>query len=168
MIAVVVLALGGMFKAVSPGDTATALRGAGLPGWPVLVRAGGVFEIAVAVFALATGNRAAAALVLVSYLAFTGFVAVALKRELPISSCGCFGKADTPPSILHLVVNLAAAAAALAVMIDPGVAIADVVAVQPLGGAPFLVLVATGVSLTFLTLTRLPRLLVTVRAMSAS
>lgn len=163
-IAVALLALGGAFKAASPADTATALRGVGLPGWPLLVRLGGVLEMAVAVVALATGGRAAAALVAISYLGFAGFVAVALARGVPIATCGCFGKADTPPSVVHLVINLGAAAAALAVVVDPGVALADVVADQPLEGVPYLLLVATGVYLTFVALTRLPRLLVTIRA----
>ena len=163
-IAVVLLALGGAFKAASPGDTAKALRGLGLPGWPLLVRLGGVLEIAVGVVALLTGDRVAAALVMVSYLGFAAFVAVALARGVPIATCGCFGKADTPPSVVHLVINLGAAVAALAVVVDPGVALDDVVADQPLVGVPYVLLVAIGVYLAFTALTRLPRLLVTVRA----
>lgn len=164
MIASVLLALGGAFKAASPGDTANALRGVGLPGSPLLVRFGGGLEVAIALAAIATGGRLAAGLVVISYLGFTAFVAVALARGVPIATCGCFGKADTPPSAVHLAVNLGAAAAAIAVVIDPGVALADVVADQPLAGVPFLVLVGTGVYLTYMALTALPRLLVAVRA----
>ena len=163
-IAVVLLAVGGAFKAASPADTAKALRGVGLPGWPLLVRLGGVLEIAVAAAALVTGGRVGASLVAVSYLGFAAFVGAALARGVPIATCGCFGKADTPPSVVHLVVNLAAAATAIAVVVDPGVALADVVADQPLAGAPYLILTATGVYLTFLALTRLPQVLLAARA----
>jgi hypothetical protein len=155
--AAALLVLGGAMKAAAPSDTASALRGMGLPGAKVLVRVGGAAEAVIGVLALARGDRVAAALVALSYLAFAGFVTVALLQHAPIATCGCFGKADTPPSLVHLGLNVVAAAAAVAVVVDPGVSVSAVLADQPLGGIPFLVLVVTGVLLSFLALTLLPR-----------
>jgi hypothetical protein len=153
------LALGGASKAVQPADTVGALRGLGLPNSGVLVRAGGVAELVIGVGALVTGARPFAVLVAISYAAFAAFVALALRRGAPIGSCGCFGRAETPPSRTHVVVNVAAALVAAAVAVDPFGGVGDVVADQPLLGLPFLLLVAVGVYLVFLALTLLPRTL---------
>lgn len=158
-IAAALLALGGAAKAVQPSDTAHALRTLGIPGAPLLVRAGGVAELVIGVGALVYGLRPFAVLVAVSYAGFAAFVALALRRGEPISSCGCFGKADTPPSLTHVIVNVAAALVAVGVAVDPVGGIADIVGDQPLVGTPFLVLLAVGVYLTFLVLTLLPRTL---------
>ena len=162
-IAAALLALGGAAKAAQPSDTAHALGMLGLPGSRLFVRAGGVAELVIGVGALVYGLRIFAVLVAVSYAVFAGFVALALRRGAPISSCGCFGKADTPPSIVHLVVNISAALVAVGLAADPVGGITDVVADQPLLGVPFLLLVAVGVYLTFLVLTLLPRTLATLR-----
>lgn len=163
VIAATLLVLGGVLKALRPGDTATALRGVGIPTGATLVRAGGALEAAIGLWALATGDRGAAILVALSYLAFTGFVLVALRRDSPIASCGCFGREDTPPSWVHVGVNLVAVAAATIVAIDPGAGLPDLVGDQPLAGVPFLLLTATGVLHAFLALTLLPRTLALVR-----
>jgi hypothetical protein len=160
-IAAALLALGGAAKAVQPSDTAGALHTLGLPGSTFLVRAGGIVELVIGIGALVYGSRTFAVLVAVSFAGFAAFVALALRRGAPISSCGCFGKADTPPSVTHIVLNGAAALAAIGVAIDPVAGITDVMADQPLVGLPFLLLVAVGVYLTFLALTLLPRTLAT-------
>jgi hypothetical protein len=163
-IAAALLAIGGVLKACSPADTANALRAARLPGRPALVRLGGGAEAAVGVTALALGNRVTAVLVAISYLLFALFVVVALRRGTPIASCGCFGKLDTPPSRLHLGIDAAALVAALAVAADPGVGLVDVLHRQPLAGAPYLLLVGTGVGLALAALSSLPQTLGLVRA----
>jgi hypothetical protein len=163
MIAAALLLLGGILKAARPGDTANALRGVGLPASALLVRLGGVAEVAVGVFAITTGGTLAAALVAASYLAFAAFVARAMRADAPIATCGCFGKEDTPPSAVHLGIDLAAVAAAIAVIAQPGVGLGDVVRDQPLGGAPYFLLVVIGVYVTFVALTALPRTLALVR-----
>ena len=53
-----------------------------------------------------------AALVALSYLCFFGIVAVARRRGGPLATCGCFGRPDTPPTALHLVIDLALAVTA--------------------------------------------------------
>lgn len=163
-IGAVLLALGGLLKLRAPSDTATALRNVGLPIGSWLVRTGALIEVAVGVYALVNGDRIAGGLVALSYLAFTVFVSVALLEHAPIATCGCFGKEDTPPSLVHIGCNLGFAAAALAVVVDPGVALVDVIRDQPLSGVPFVMLVTIGVGLTYLALTALPRTMALVRA----
>jgi hypothetical protein len=60
-------------------------------------------------------------------------------------------------------VNLGAAVAAVAVAIDPGDGLGDVIGDQPLAGVPFILLVVVGVYVAFLSLTLLPRTLALVR-----
>ena len=86
-----------------------------LPSAQWLVRAGGIAEAVVAVAALATGWWFLALLVAASYLAFALFVIGALRAGKPLSSCGCFGKVDTPPTMVHVVIDLAAVAIAVGV-----------------------------------------------------
>jgi hypothetical protein len=157
-IAATLLLVGGVLKARRPGDTAHALRALGLPSSIILVRAGGVLEALVGAVALAVGDRVTASLLALSYLGFALFVAQAMRRDAPISSCGCFGRVDTPPSRLHVVLNLAAAGVGTAVALQPGAGLPEVLHEQPLLGVPFLALVALGASLAFLSLGALPRL----------
>jgi hypothetical protein len=115
--AAVLLVAAGVPKVVDPMPLVRALRSAGLPAGRAVVRALAVGEVLVGAAALVAPGRATAALVCFAYLAFTGFVGLALARGGVLASCGCFGKADTPPTRSHLAVTavLAAAAAALAV-----------------------------------------------------
>jgi hypothetical protein len=158
-VAAALLGLGGASKAAEPADTARALGTLGLPSSRLLVRAGGAAELVIGVGALAFGNRLFAVLVGLSYLGFLAFVVLALARHAPLSSCGCFGKADTPPSAIHVTVNALAVVVAATVVVAPGAGLPDVVGEQPLLGVPFLLLVAVGVYLTFLSLTLLPKTL---------
>jgi hypothetical protein len=165
-IATVVLALGGALKALEPADTAHALTALGLPGGRVLVRIGGAFEAVLGVAALVTGNPIAAALVGVSYAAFAVVVVFALRSDRPISSCGCLGKVDTPPSWVHVGIDVVAVgvAAGAAVAGAAEIALPDVLADQPLLGVPFVVLVAVGVAQVLLALTALPKVMAAARA----
>ena len=88
---------------------------------------------------------------------------VALRRDAPIASCGCFGKVDTPPSVVHVVLDLLFAGVAAAAAFTGDVALPDVLRDQPLAGVPFLVLLAIGVYLVFLAFTALPKTMAAVR-----
>jgi hypothetical protein len=167
-IAAALLAVGGAVKAVRPGDTAHALAVVGLrlPSYlstRTLVRVGGLAEMIVGIGALVTGAPAFAALVAVSYVAFAGFVVAALRSGKPISSCGCFGKVDTPPSPVHVVLDLAFAGVAAAAAVVGSVALPDTVADQPLLGIPFILLLLIGLYLVFLAFTALPKTMGAVR-----
>ena len=171
-IASVLLAIGGALKALRPRDTANALVAVGVR-FPrvfparVAVRVGGVVEGVVGVAALLVGGPLLCALVAASYLVFAGFVVAALHSDAPISSCGCFGKVDTPPSVVHVVLDLAFAGVAAAAAFTGGVALPDVLADQPLLGIPFVMLLVIGCSLTFLAFSALPKTMAAVREAAA-
>lgn len=153
-----VLAGAGAAKVVKPGDTARALA---LFGWPVgfnVVRSGGAVEASVAVAALITAEPILAAAVALSYLAFAVWVAVAMARGVPLSSCGCFGVPDTPPTVTHVVFDVVAAATAAAAGIVVLPSLRDTLADQPWSGLPFVGLVGLATWMVFVVLTELPRI----------
>jgi methylamine utilization protein MauE len=158
-IAAALLALGGLMKAWRPHDTANALRGIGLPGSSLLVRVGGVIELVIGAAALIIGGTLSAVFVALSYSLFVAFVVVALRRDVPIATCGCFGKVDTPPSRVHVGINLVAVAAAVTVAVDPSAGLMQTIRLQPLAGVPYVLLVGLGVELVYVALTSLPRTL---------
>jgi hypothetical protein len=167
-IAAVVLALGGALKALEPADTAHALRALGIPGGRLAVRFGGAAETVLATAALVTAAPVLLGLVAASYVAFAVVVVIALRSGRPISSCGCFGRVDTPPSWVHVGVDAAAAGvtAAAAFASSTAIALPDVLGEQPMLGIPFLLLVAIGVAFVFLALTALPKTLAAMRAVA--
>jgi hypothetical protein len=158
-VAVVVLALAGAMKVVDAAPTQGALRQIGLPAQRGLVVTLGAAEIAVGVAALTLGTWWTAALVALGYATFTVFVGVALARRLPLASCGCFGRDDTPPSWFHVVLNVAFAATAVGVAASPFGSIDTVLGDQPAWGVPFVGYVALGVAATYLMLSLLPQTL---------
>ena len=107
-----VLVVAGGAKFVDPSGAVGALGALGVRVGPGLVRAGAVVEAAVGAWAVTAGGTVVAVLVGCSYVGFTAFVLVALVRGTPISSCGCLGRADTPPGIRHVVIDATAAAGA--------------------------------------------------------
>ena len=153
--AAAVVALAGGAKAARPADTARALRQLGWPGTPALVRLLGVAEVVVGVSAAATGARLPAALLAVSYAGFAVFVATALARGGAVSSCGCFGRPDTPPTRSHLAVVSSLALVCTAVAIRPSAGLAALH-----GARGLLVLAMAGLATWFavLSMTLLPRL----------
>jgi len=159
IVVAVLLAFAGAIKLSRPGPTTRALRAAGLPGSALFVRLLGLCEITVAVGALALGSPVAMALVAAFYLLFAGFILVALRRGAPISSCGCFGAQEAPPTLTHLVMNLAAAlvagVAALGAGGRSGLGVPD--GDGPLVLATFLFITAVAAWFSYVVLTLLPR-----------
>ena len=158
-IAASLLIVGGVAKVLRPGDTALALRLAGAPVSDATVRLGGALEAGLGAWALLAATRVPATFVATSYLAFFVFVAVASVRRLPIASCGCFGRLDTPPSPVHLVLDAAAAAVAIAVAFDPGDGLRRVIERQPGSGVPYVLLLIAGTAAALAALSVLPRAL---------
>lgn len=156
----VVLAVAGIAKIRDPRPTATAARAASLPASTSVVRALGVSEVAIAVGGAALGGPSAA-IVAVAYLALAA-VALLLVRRAPRTPCGCLGTSAAPATYLHVGVNLAAAAVAVAAAVSASLPLAAV-ADQPLGGAPFVVLVLCAARLVALALDALPDLRVAMR-----
>jgi hypothetical protein len=161
------LVVAGGPKVLRPHDTWRALRSVGVPVPTVAVRLGGAVEVAVGILAILQGGHTADALVAASYLGFTGFVVVALRKGGVLASCGCVGRPDTPPTATHAVVTtLFATAAGIGASGAPSGLLgwhpaSTATAVAVLG---FAVLV-TG--LAWLALAELPRLRAIVRSATA-
>ena len=156
-IAAVIVVIGGALKIGTPAATQSALRALSLPDNRFLVQLMGVGEVAVATAMLAFGGPIAAALLVVAYLLFAGFVIAAKRSSAGLASCGCFGSVDTPPSVVHVVVNLASAAVLGAAIFWPVDDLGSVVGEQPWLGVPFLGIVALGTWLVYVMITLLPQ-----------
>lgn len=118
LVASILLVVAGAPKAVDPVNTVGALRSVGLRTPATVIRLFGASEALLGIATLWTGARPLAALVSLSYTGFSAFLVVALRSGGAVSSCGCIGRSDTPPTRSHLTVTtvlaLAAAAAAMA------------------------------------------------------
>src|SRR3954452_17788639 len=113
LVAGVLLAVAGAPKALDPTNTVGALRSVGLRARPLTVRVFGAVETALGIGAIITGARPLVALVALSYAGFSGFLVVALRKGGMVSSCGCLGRADTPPTRSHLAVTVGLALTSL-------------------------------------------------------
>lgn len=100
------LAIAGIAKLADPGPAAGALRAAGLPHSRGAVRSLAALELGIGMAGLVVGGPVLAALAASVYIAFALFVAYALRNDLSISSCGCLGAADAPPTRVHVFVNI--------------------------------------------------------------
>jgi hypothetical protein len=161
LVAVVILGAAGAAKVARPANTARALGELGLRVPPGAVRAGALAELAVAAGALVGGGRPFAALVAASYAGFAAFVLGARRRGTPLSTCGCFGADDTPPTAAHAGFNVAAAAVAAVVALTGSGAggLAELVGLEGslLLRVAFVSSTAAAVWLSYLVLTALPR-----------
>lgn len=109
-VSLALLAASGLAKLLDPDPTRGAMEAARLPSSRSIARALGGLEVAAAVVGLAlAGVWLAPAATL--YAGFFLFTLVAVRRRLPIQSCGCFGRDDTPPTVLHVGFNLVSAGA---------------------------------------------------------
>lgn len=153
------LLISGGAKLVDPDPTSGALRAAGLRSSRWAVSALGLWEIAAGSMALGVGGAIGGAALFATYAAFAGFIVYALRSGLPIQSCGCFGRSDTPPSMSHVAVNLVAAGSGLWLVISGGGDLATTLTTQPLGGVPYVGLIAVGVYALYLLLAELPKTL---------
>lgn len=153
------LLLAGAQKVLDPVMTVGALRALGLPASPVLVRLGAAAEMALGALAVSIGGALLWGLVALSFVAFAAFVTVALRAGSMIGTCGCFGREDTPPHPLHVVVNVALAvvAATLAARVEgsPAAALSE----EPASGAMLIALAVVGVYLLYAMYVELPRAL---------
>lgn len=100
------LAVAGAPKVLHPVNTVGALRSIGLRVPGVVVRIFGAVESVLGAATVLTGSRALAALVALSYAGFSVFLVTALRAGGAVSSCGCVGRDDTPPTRSHLAVTL--------------------------------------------------------------
>jgi methylamine utilization protein MauE len=106
------LVAAGGSKIVRPEPTARALYAAGLRGRNLTGRAVGIVELAVGLSALTMPTVATESALAATYLAFAVFLGFLLLARPGTGSCGCAGTKDVPPSLLHVALNVVAAAAA--------------------------------------------------------
>lgn len=168
LVAVGLLVGAGVAKSARPGDTARALaelsrrgdrRGIPLGVLSPTVRVLAGLEAALGLAALAFPTRTLAGLVAGSYLAFAGFVLYARSQGGVLATCGCFGSPDTPPTVLHAVVDVGLGAGAIGVAVG-GLSgtVAGVLADQPFDGVPLVVASALTAGLAFAVMSPLARL----------
>ena len=155
-IALGLLGASGIMKLVDPEPTTGAMNVAHLPSSNLVSRLLGLFEIGLCLTGLAMAGISvlvAAAL----YLAFTIFTLVAVISRIPLQSCGCFGREDTPPTVIHVAFNLAATVALFVVYLQGGGPVDW--ALPPVELVLYLGFTAIGVYTTYLLMTRLPQVL---------
>jgi len=121
LVAAVLLLVAGAGKVRRPAATVGAIRSVGVRVRRSTVQALGAAEIGLAVAVLTIGGPVPTALVGLSYLGFTGFLVLALRRGGAVSSCGCLGRPDTPPTRTHAVVTTALGIAALVQSLRGGI-----------------------------------------------
>jgi hypothetical protein len=153
------LLVSGGAKLADPAPTSGALRVAGLVSGSGVVYTLAVAEIATGAISLLAGGAVAGWAIAVLYGGFGWFVAFALRRHIPISSCGCFGKVDTPPSVVHLFLNAAGMAGGVWAALSHSPSLISVLGGQPVAGLPYLAFLAAGTYAAYLLLTALPMLL---------
>jgi hypothetical protein len=153
----VLLGIGGAAKLWRPEGAVRAIQGLRLPAGRLAVRALAAAEVAIAIGAVVFGTWTTSLLVALSYLGFCGFIVLARADFGSISSCGCFGTADTRPTGTHLFVTVAAAAVALATIVQPVGPLFPALGRQPIDGLPFLVLTGCCVWFGYAALAILPR-----------
>lgn len=163
------LLVAGVAKTVTPNDTARALvllvpassaRGQLLNVTRQALRVGAALEAALGLWALLFPGMVTAALVAASYTLFVCVTYYARKHGGPLSSCGCFGRPDTPATGFHVVLNVVFASAAVTVAIrQPHVmTLVSVLESQPWNGVPLLFTSGVGVWLAYLALSPLAAL----------
>lgn len=155
-VALVLLGASGASKVLDPDPTIGAMAAARLPSSRLIARGLGLAEILAAATGIAIGGpwlTLATAL----YLGFFLFTLSAMTQQLPIQSCGCFGKEDTPPTWLHVVFNgVSVVALGYLVLID-GTAVPWAEPALEVG--LYLSFGLAGAYLAYLVLSQLPRTL---------
>jgi hypothetical protein len=163
------LVLAGVAKAVRPDDTTRALilllPGSNLPHpsfnfMRQAVRIAALLEAGLGMCALFFPRTVTAALVAGSYVLFACITAYARTHGGALSTCGCFGRPDTPATGLHVVLNVVfvATAAALAMQPPHYTALVSLLENQPWDGVPLLFASGVGVWLAYLALSPLAAL----------
>lgn len=107
--AALLLALAGLVKVRDPMPTAHVLATSGLPHRVWLVRFLGLFELLIGIGSLGVARWEVRISLGVLYSLFGGFLGYVLIKRVPLTTCGCAGREQTPPSWLHVVLNVGAA-----------------------------------------------------------
>lgn len=151
-----VVGVAGASKLRKPMVTARALHAVGLPHRPMYTRVLGAVECAVGVAALFEPNQSAFALAGL-YAAFAVITTYQLIGHSTVTSCGCFGDVETPPTPYHILFDAGAFAIALIVALSSSPdGLNRLITAHPALGASYLVALAAAVYLAVLSLSLLP------------
>lgn len=149
------LVMAGGRKVVRPHPTSAALRSAGLPAHPRLVRLSGAGEVGLGAAVLFVGG--AVPTMLLGALQ-CGFAVFSMRQRRAGSDCGCFGDGGTPVTGIHVWLNATLAALAFGASVVPGPPMASLLAGRPVTAAAVAVLVVTAAAGLRLLLTAVPDL----------
>jgi Methylamine utilisation protein MauE len=153
--AALLLLIAGLAKIARPAPTTELLVSLGIPAREPLARVIGVAESGVGIAALGIGGPLTAAATGAFYVGFVVVVVRALGAGA--TSCGCFGRADAPPSWIHVLGNVVLAAVSfVAIGGDSAIEVMDD---QPAGGIGFVLLVGVLAGLALVAFTALPEAL---------
>ena len=152
------LVLAGAAKLLRPEGASRAMAAAGLPRHPLIARGLGSLEIAAGGACLAAPRPGFAAAMAALYLVFAAFLTHLILRRIPGASCGCLGSRDSPPTRVHVLLNLTAAAAGAFAAFDPPPGLVTFTLSLPLHGLPFLVGAACAAYLAYLSVSLLPQI----------
>lgn len=155
--AAALVVVSGWVKLRHPAPAIRALRATRLPSGAWTVRAIGAVELLVGLTCLIAPGRPSAAALAVLYTSFAVFLVLLIRGGLPGASCGCLGDQEAPPSLLHVLLDVAAAATAALVAVAPPPGIVAFSAEQPLVGLPFLLGTALIAYLAYLAAAHLPQ-----------
>lgn len=129
------LVAGGFAKIRHPAATIPALRAVGVDAHRNAVVSLGAIEVAVGAGALSGISRGFYVTVAVLYIAFAAFSARLVAIGAPGVSCGCAGERSIPPSLLHAILNVAAAVGAIAAALTSTTPHGDLQLVALAGGS---------------------------------
>ncbi len=136
------LILTGFAKLRRPNDTARALGAMKIPYPRIATGLVASMEVVVGTGALVLGASLLLGVQAGLYAVFLAWVTAALVKGVPIASCGCLGREDTPPYWGHVILN------GIAVAASAGGAIAGEVTVSGFPEmAALLLIVAVGTAL---------------------
>lgn len=117
--AALVLVISAVAKIARPTGTVVALQAVRIRVGSNPVYALAAFELLVGAAVIASAAPIAIAAMGALYVGFALFALAVLRRGGPAASCGCFGEAATPVHPIHVVIDLAVAALAIAALIVP-------------------------------------------------
>jgi hypothetical protein len=151
------LVAAGALKLRRPEPTARALSAVGLPGRSRAVRCLGATEVLVGALGLFHPVPMVAVLLSAMFVSFAGFLGYTILVKVSLSSCGCLGERELAPNRLHLVLNLAAAAAGLGAALRPFPGVAAFAVSLPYRGVPFLAGLFVAGYLVYVIVAQLPQ-----------
>lgn len=165
-IGALLLIVSGVAKIVDPEPTIGAMRTLRLPSSKLIAAGLGTGELVVGCATLAIDGIVPPVAFATIYAAFSVVVVAALASDSPLQSCGCFGRADTPPSAIHLAMNIVFVGTGVWSALVPQVTTFDLIATDPDVGVAFVGFATLGVYVAFLLLSPLPQLRAEIRGSS--